>query len=192
MAPTVIVEGTWERKYAGGWADGDSKFVKAAVESGVVFVDRNDPFKWDTALDGIWGKNSSWISAAAELRWYVHHKTSGEAVNIIAHSHGGQVVALALSQGLRVSNLITVATPVREDILPFWEKGAPNLKRWVHIHSDAWRDRWQVSGSFFDGYFGLKKRMPPPAENIFEPRGHSELLDSSLWSARGWWKFLEA
>ena len=145
-----------------------------------------EPFRWTTKLDGILGENSEWARGGMALTWFCHKHSGGQRVNLIAHSHGGQVAAYALSVGLRVNALITVATPVRRDMLQAWETGTKNLRRWSHIHSDG-ADWWQWLGARLSGWLIAPREMPAPAENIYEPgRGHSELLNPTLWRERRW------
>ena len=146
----------------------------------------DEPFRWSTNLDGVLGENTDWIRWGVALTWYCHKHSQGESVNIVTHSHGGQVVAYALAQGLEVASLVTVATPVRKEMTPIWTAGAKNLWRWSHIHSDN-ADFWQWMGARFSGWFVAPREMPAPARNIYEPGvSHSELLAPELWMERGW------
>ena len=170
----VLVGGTWADSDDAPWWRPSSPFARMLAESGHKFPP--EPFRWTTKLDGILGENSEWARWGMALTWFCHKHSGGQRVNLIAHSHGGQVAAYALSVGLRVNALITVATPVRRDMLQAWETGTKNLRRWSHIHSDG-ADWWQWLGARLSGWLIAPREMPAPAENIYEPgRGHSELL----------------
>lgn len=199
---TILVAGTWGEKDLRPWWSPDSDFAGMLIEAqanplrgrrgrpgpreaGIILTP--EPFRWSTDLDGVIGENRVWETAGAALTWFAHKHSPGEAVDLVAHSHGGQVAAYALAQGLMVRNLVTVAAPVRRDMLPIWRIGAKNiLGKWHHIHSDD-QDFWQWMGARFSGWWVVPREMPLPAQNIFEPgKGHSELLDPGLWRERGW------
>ncbi|MBI4251007.1 MAG: hypothetical protein HY618_00975 [Candidatus Tectomicrobia bacterium] len=187
--PTVLVAGTWGGFNAGDWWRPGSPFAREAGRNGVRLLAPDDPFRWSTRLDGIIGDNGEWELSGEVLKWYCHAKAPGEPVNLIAHSHGGQVAAYAAARGLRVSTLITIATPVRRDMEPVYSRASGSISgRWVHIHTGR-RDRWQWLGGLGDGLLGVRREMPAPARNVLEPgRDHTSLLDPALWTERGWWK----
>lgn len=186
---TILVAGTWGDGDGDKWWRPGSPFAQMIEEADAAMPP--EPFRWTANLDGVLGENAEWARWGIALTWFAHKHSKGRRVNIIAHSHGGQVAAHALEAGLRVGTLITVATPVRRDMLPVWAAGAPNLRRWVHIHSDA-ADGWQWWGSRFSGWFIVPRDMPAPAENILEQgAGHGELLSPNLWRGKGWANLLK-
>ncbi|OGG46184.1 MAG: hypothetical protein A3F84_10400 [Candidatus Handelsmanbacteria bacterium RIFCSPLOWO2_12_FULL_64_10] len=196
MPPTVLIAGTWGDYQEESWWRPGSPFVREAVRHGVHLLDPGDPFRWSTRLDGLMGGNAEWELSGEVLKWYCHAKAPGETVNLIAHSHGGQVAAYALARGLKVGTLVTVATPVRRDMEDVYQRaclrnGLPRcVHRWVHIHTDR-RDLWQWFGELGDGLLGIRRGMPAPAENVSEPgRDHGSLLDPALWTSRGWWEWV--
>lgn len=187
--PTVAIEGTWARGEEVGWADPRSEWAKAALAAGVNLIDPDEPFEWSTALEGLRrGQHPIWETSGMALKWYCHKYAPGEPVNLIAHSHGGQVAAYALAQGLK-GNLITVATPVRGDMRKVWAKAAVNMGRWRHVYTDEpWWKGWQNFGEIFDGRFGWTRKMPAPAENVKIPgEDHSSLMDPRVWRAKRLW-----
>ena len=184
---TVLAAGTWGGYELESWWRPGSPFVQEAERNGVRLLAPDDPFHWSTRLDGLIGGNAEWDLSGEVLKWYCHAKAPGETVNLIAHSHGGQVAAYAAARGLKIGTLVTVATPVRKDMEGVYARAMENLERWVHIHTDR-RDRWQWLGAMGDGLLGVRRGMPAPAENVLEPgRDHASLLAPALWTARGWW-----
>lgn len=195
--PTILIDGTWGEKESRSWIDDGSGFVVEALIHGVNVIDLKEPFLWSTALDGyspkFWKKNHNhmvWASWGRALLYYAHWKAPGVPVNLIAHSHGGQVAAYALNYGLKVNQLITIATPVRADMAKIWTAGRPNVKSHLHIHTGK-RDMMQWLGELGDGRFGIYRRMAPPAHN-HEHKGHthSSLLHPGLWSRNKYWDLI--
>ena len=192
MSKTILISGTWGLS-SDDWWKVASPFWQMAKAHGLDMAAPDDPFIWTTALEGVKGDNREWICAAAALRWFCEAKDI-ERPNIIAHSHGGQVALMAAGQGLLIGTLTTVATPVRNDILEALDTPAgrrENIARWYHIHTGA-GDTMQLAGSLGDGEVNARRKMPPPAENIYEPDNtHSGLLEVELWRKRKWFDLLK-
>jgi RHS repeat-associated protein len=102
---TIVVHGTW--------ANGNATFQPGGQFAQTVartFGDRTVSFQWS-------GTNTTGARAAAArdlanlVRQYKF--APGEKLNIVAHSHGGNVAITAINQilGHRVDNLITLGTP---------------------------------------------------------------------------------
>lgn len=192
--PTIIVDGTWGRKNEKRWIQKDSLFVTQALDQGINLIDLDEPFDWSTLTDGTpmsGKKHNIWSSWGMALMWYAHLKARNHPVNLVCHSHGGQVAAYALEYGLKVKTLVTVATPVRQDMRKHWKAGEENYIMWFHIHTGR-RDIWQWFGEIGDGHFGIKRKMPEPAINL-ETSGetHSSLLGTNLWHKQNWWALLK-
>lgn len=190
---TVLVAGTWGERQEEDWWRPGSPFIREAQRNGVELLDPFDPFRWPTELEGVWGSNLRWELAGKFLLWYCHAKAPWERVNLFGHSHAAQVIANALAMGLLADTVVMAAGPVRKDTLPIYEAGAKNLRRWVHIHTGK-GDVWQYLGALGSGWWpwSVPRRMPAPAENIYEPgQDHASLLDPALWTARGWWNFVK-
>lgn len=186
MQKTILVSGTWGLS-SDDWWKVASPFWQTAKHHGLDLAAPDDPFMWTTALEGVKGDNREWSVAAAALRWFCKAKGI-ERPNIIAHSHGGQLPLLATFQGLDIGNLVTVATPVRGDVLS--QVIVQKIQRWVHIHTGV-GDTMQLLGELGDGEISARRKMPE-AENIYESdQTHSGLLDADLWTARGWWELLK-
>lgn len=134
----------------------------------------NDP---ETSADD--SGRVDWWAAAKSLKWYLNSQLAGE-VDIIAHSHGGQVAALAVSElGVRVRNLVTVSTPVRTAMRQFRERARRNLTgTWVHVHGDFLRDYMARLGRLGPGWCWQWTLEMPEAHNVWaKGHGHSTTLN---------------
>ncbi|MGE5275411.1 MAG: RHS repeat domain-containing protein [Acidobacteriota bacterium] len=107
---TILVHGTW--------ASGSQTFtpggrfferVAASVHDRAIAT-----FSW-SGENSIAGRTAAARSLAAFIRSYKF--APGEKLNIIGHSHGGNVAIAAINLGLgrAVDNLVTLGTPVRPD-----------------------------------------------------------------------------
>lgn len=194
-APVITVAGTWgELPGHGKWWDRDSDFWAMLVEGGLTSVDAIDPFMWSTDLDGLDNTNAGWAAAGRALFWYAAAKAPGIPVSVIAHSHGGQVLAYAAEAGLRLEHAITVATPVRSDLGRQYAVLAKVAKTWTHIYTDEkYGGAWQALGEWALGGTPWRvRREMPGARNIFLPgRSHGDLVaNANLWRSpprgQGW------
>jgi len=183
-APVLLIAGTHGREQT--WWRAESPFARELMRQGVILLDPADPFTWTTELDGIVGENKVWKDAGDKLRLYAQAK--GQArVSVVAHSHGGNVVAYAAAAGLVIDRLITVATPVRGDLAAEYGELRQAVQTvWIHLYSDA-SDWIQWLGSWFDGSWRFRRRMKGADLNFKTPAvGHSGLLDPELWRSRGY------
>lgn len=164
------------------WRPG-SPFYREAKQRGIECLS----FAWSTELDGIIGRNDDWEKGAAGL----YRQTKDlSALRIVAHSHGGNVVAYAAAKhGLRILNLVTLATPVRKDI-PYAE-AKKNIRKWTHVYG-GWRDYVQLAGSLFDGQVRFVRQMDDADQNIkVTGAGHSDLHEVRVWNESSLWSALE-
>jgi pimeloyl-ACP methyl ester carboxylesterase len=107
---TIIVHGTWAAT-SKWWQPGSSfwSYVNGIV--GNVYSGPN-PFSWSGA-----NKHSERIKAARDLvAWAKVHPAT--ELDVIAHSHGGNVCHVAMGLGLKVRKLVTLGTPIRLEYLP--------------------------------------------------------------------------
>lgn len=201
MIHYIAVAGTFGAKKQEDWHLPQSDFSKFLLESGFDQLETN-PLKrymWSTALDGIDANNTTWDAAGRALAHYIAPPLLGESLvkpedtYIIAHSHGGNVVAYACGKyGLKINGLITVGTPIRKDLYEVYQAAVPNISRHLHLHA-GWRDFWQIFGAFFDGRFGIHRKHPFATENRKVPKDHGGILRDKrlfpLWVERGWLSF---
>jgi hypothetical protein len=157
------------------------------------------PFTWSTDLGGVgFGKGDLrvWMAAGANLFEYIVPSLCPDAripsndLTLIAHSHGLQVALFGLALGLKCDTLISIGSPIRKDMADTAKLARPNVRNWIHVHSDG-SDRWQWLGELFDGHLGIVRESPLADRNDFVPKvGHSELLRDSqhfhYWIERGW------
>lgn len=204
---TVLVAGThaWRGGQTLEWFFPASLFAQflGTHDIDVVSALRGDdklPFIWSTDLGGV-GLNKDdclvWQAAGVNLFWFCvpprcpANQIPPADLNIIAHSHGLQVVLHAAgTYGLKINRLVSVSSPVREDMRKTAELARKNIAFWTHLHSD-FSDRWQWLGEMFDGHFGVVREHPLADVNVKIPKvGHSQLLRDpekfDLWIRNGW------
>lgn len=150
---------------------------------------------WSTSLDGFLGrhphKHTIWKGAAKHMLCHLERVPFAER-NIVAHSHGGQVVFYAMSYGLRIRNLITVGTPVRGDMEKTLLSGLGNVDYWHHI-CDSKTDKTSILGALFDGKLRVKHTFDLcSSQDDIKGIGHSKILNEQqsieLWNydQKGW------
>ena len=188
MTKYIAIPGTWGFK--GEEAPGDvwwaeySQFANMMSRHGLTPIGTG-PFVWSTDVDGasLWSlfgrddPHNDWQAGAWALGYYLKG-VPYEDRNIIAHSHGGQVALYAARHGIKIRNLVTIATPVRKDMQGVAQAAASNIGSWTHVYSD-WTDYMQLLGGLFDGQIAFNRRMPFAHKNIKVPHvGHSGLLNT--------------
>lgn len=197
MIRYIPVAGTHAVKRGWDWDDPNSAFNEFLKDHGIVLL-MISPLKryaWSTALDGLDATNETWDAAGRALAHYIAPPLLDtalipqEELYVIAHSHGGNVVAYACGKyGLKINGLITVGTPIRKDLEEIYEAASHNIKRHLHLHA-GWRDYMQALGALFDGRWGIHRKHPF-AKNAKMPKGHGDILrDPTLfhnWLDKGW------
>lgn len=204
MTRFLPVAGThgWRGQQAGGWWQAGSDWLAymAGAHQCVPYNARR-PFVWSTSLDGVrpfpWSprRHLGWESAGHALYAYLQPPELGGEDNgvapaprdtrIVCHSHGLQVVLYACAAGLRVQRLISVGSPVRDDMRSVADAARPQIRSWTHVHSDG-SDRWQWMGALTDGALGIVRAHPLADSNLRIPKvGHTGILTQP--SAFHWW-----
>lgn len=211
MTYILPIQGThgWDDTDTMRWWKPGSPFVNYLGTQGIDLVAAGeDPFIWDGDVDGLpyLGSRSllRWKAAGIQLRRYCKPGPAGSpegahyvpyvSRNFIAHSHGLQVVLCAAASGLRVHRLVSVSSPVRNDMRAIAEKARPNIAEWWHVASDR-SDFTQWLGEWFDGAFGIVREHPLADFNVcVKGVGHSGLLNDPalfpMWKDRGLVAFL--
>jgi hypothetical protein len=197
---TILVAGTdaWAETVAGRWYCPGSPYAAFLQAHAVEPVFGGDaaapqPFIWSTDLDGLpfRRKHVQWSAGGAALAYFARTTP----IAIVAHSHGLQVVLYACARyGLRIDRLISVSSPVRNDMAAVAAAARPNIGRWLHLHSDG-SDRWQWFGELFDGHFGVVRAHPLADKNDAVPGvGHTGVLEDAAnfhyWTERDWLTWL--
>ncbi len=107
---TIIIHGTWAAS-DDWWRPNGRLWQYINTMTGNVYSG-NDPFSWS-------GGNSTddrRIAAENLFTWVNNHPADN--LDIIAHSHGGNVCFLATRLGLKIRRLITLGTPIRTEFIP--------------------------------------------------------------------------
>ena len=159
---TIYVHGTW--------SSGEEAFPEDFRKTvNKYFVDSNEIiFNWS-------GKNrdSARKSAGAQLAQVINSYSQNhpyESINIVAHSHGGNV-ALIASNKASINNLVTLGTPIQSS----YNRGS-NLTKWINIYSTG--DRVQTLP------WGAKRTSPNADINIGLTKfGHSDLHTTNAWNS---------
>jgi hypothetical protein len=183
LTPWVGVPGTWgNHREDGRWWEPGSPLAEHLRSLGLAPL-RSDPFVWSTDLNGGFfslfrprkAKHSDWLAGGAALTYYLRN-TRLEDRNIIAHSHGLQVVLYACGfYKLEINSLVSVSGPVREDMTEVSRIARPRIGYWTHVHSPG--DRTQWFGEWFDGSLGVVRKHPLADLNVgVKGVGHSDLL----------------
>lgn len=198
MIPVLLVHGTWSadfsRKGRSQWFEPGSPFITMLERRGLD-ASYFDTFEWTGDLSGLarlWPWN--WFTTPQHRDWLACGRSIGyvldpkgcpvphEYRNVIAHSHGGQGVFHAAANGVKIHRLVTVATPVREDMEAVVAAARPNIDQWVHVFDPTLKDRMQVLGEIGDGRLGWKRRFDLADENIsIAGSGHSGVLCQPEW-----------
>jgi pimeloyl-ACP methyl ester carboxylesterase len=214
MTPILPIHGTWGADFDGAasglpqWWQAGSPFTAFMRERGLDAT-YFEPFVWSGDVAGIarllpwnWFRapgSRDWEAAARALCYHQEPRKCPVPFaerNYIAHSHGGQVALLAAASGLKIRRLVTVSTPVREDMRRTIELARPNIERWWHLYDPRpLSDRFQVLGELGDGRVGWRRAFVKADRNIAVPGvGHSGLLCEprcfSQWAQRGLLDFL--
>ena len=195
---TILVGGTHANNAARPWRAPESKFAQEARNNEVdvsIGGTIGGGFIWSTQLE-IWRfkkdmGTDTWVAAAHSLLSYIDAYCDGCA-NIIAHSHGGNVAAIAASFAWgKINHLVTVGTPVRKSLDETYSLAFLGLRgNWSHIYSTS--DWWQMFGTF--GTFNpWKKRTISYANSniLAEGKNHTELHDPALWTEKNWWELVK-
>jgi hypothetical protein len=178
------------------WFCPGHQFGQFLADQGVspTYDDGPRPFIWTTDLDGLPGRGTKdWQAGGAALSYFVrlYMQFPSWRTALIVHSHGLQVAAFAAKEhDLKIQTLISMGSPIREDLSDAYKALRANTKVWLHVHSDS-SDRFQILGELFDGRHSIVREAPLADKNDFVPKvGHTELLrDKSqyhYWVDRGW------
>lgn len=200
----------------GLWWQSGSPLMRVLTHAGLYHLNEHRPFTWSCDLNGhrFWrhwlGMNDphrDWIAGGYALSYYLWpvHQEADEYVavrerNILAHSHGGQVVFYAAAYGgLRINRLLTVGTPIRRDMQAVIEKARPNIRQWLHVRGDD--DAVALFGGIGDGRASFSRDFEqdpsrgPDWTDIVPGVGHSGVLhDPTMfyrWHHCAWIEFLK-
>jgi RHS repeat-associated protein len=140
---TIIVPGTW---YGSDWSKTNNLFINSMNSFGEIPFVMNEKDMWS---GGNVVRDRS--AAAGYLSNLINNYSfkEGEKLNLVAHSHGGNVAKEAiglLNDGIKVDNFVTLGTPVRPD----YKTDMNKVNNMVEVYSYV--DWTQMNGG---GGFGL-------------------------------------
>lgn len=207
----ALIGGTWSWRgwrTAGQWYQADSPFVAFLEAAGFEVAAKDRPFVWTSRVNGLWfqkNRHLDWDAAGANLAlwldWNDHTQGVTQPVDIvIGHSHALQVIAYAAAyHGAEIPLLVSVCSPIRDDMRATVQAARAHVGYWRHIASD-WTDRMQWCGELCDGGWGIRRNaiwsehgrvVVAANESVRYPGlGHSGLLRDpqhfDLWRSQGW------
>ncbi len=177
------------------WYHRGSPFDQLMAEHGLLRVEQDrDPTTpdrgyWSGDVGGLllqrawpWKDgHAPWKQGARELIQFIFRRWTEFAggVTLVAHSHGGQVVAYAV-EALRYEqpmplHIITVDMPVRRDMAPVYADACA-CSRWTHLYSErGWRSRFRWLGNRFG-----PRELKGATGNLEVTGGHSGILSDPV------------
>jgi RHS repeat-associated protein len=177
---TIVVHGTFAR--------GSADFRPGGVFFQAVAESVHDRAVTSLQWSGGDSHRARLEGAKALVQYIKDYKFApGEKLNIVAHSHGGNLAIAAINLGLgrAVDNLVTLGTPSRDG---YRLREPSDVRNWVNVFNSY--DQVQIrGGGDFDSQFefGGAARTHPFAHNVdwdvdFGPFGSHEALHSlSAW-----------
>lgn len=197
----IPVHGTWaidEDQTA--WWKPSGAFAQYSKRSGIIQSGHVEmPFIWSSDISGFKynlsngnSKHTDWRAGGYSLLYYLRHVPL-EARNLIIHSHGLQPVLYCASFGLELNNIISVCSPIRDDMMDVAESARPRIRNWLHIYNN--KDIFQFLGQFGDGrFFGSRKSEQADENFLLDDIRHTDILKigkrMDLWIKNGWYDFL--
>lgn len=175
----IIIHGTfarnakWWRPTGGFW-----NYIKQHVPS--LYGDP-DYFSWTGDDD-----DGQRIIAGQELvKWVASHNV--KSLDVIAHSHGGNVAFIASQLGVKIRKLINLGTPIRTEYIPNLDNiGALynvfSTGDWVQ-QPGAWGNKRGEGRTLADTRKITNRRASNDGHG--SNPGHSELHEENTWNASG-------
>lgn len=205
MARVLLVSGTCGRRTP--WWRIGHPFVRALTTAqGHALAAPSEGrswWGWTTRLDGVLGRDDSWIEAAASLYWYTMLEAQAPDA-VIAHSHGGNVLALAAHRGAHFGSVVTVGTPRRRTLASAYRALQRQSRRWTHLYTpgDAWQilGTWRArrpltslvwNGEMPDAHVNIRVTGLPRWRRWTGLSHTSDLLDPARWTREQWWGLLD-
>jgi RHS repeat-associated protein len=166
---TIVVPGTWHKDTV--WNQNNQLYLNAAKTFNETPVLFNDRTLWNGG-----NNHNDRMLAGNNLADFINNYqfAEGEKLNIVAHSHGGNVVKIAshmLNEDISIDNFVTLGTPVRPD----YPTNMSVVKNMVEVYSN--NDFVQVNGGnkyqlrALPGYVANGARTPFSFNNYSYERG---------------------
>lgn len=209
----IPIQGTesWSWGVTGQWWQSGSPFTDFMASEGFQIVNPSRPFLWSTDLNGHKGwlrwlrfandtDHKDWQAGGASLLYYIDGGAKDCSIpyqdrNLIAHSHGLQVVLYACMMGLQIRRLISVGSPIRNDMREEMKAARQQIGYWLHVY-DVDDDPTQAAGELGDGRIGIIRACKDAHLSIgLKDIGHSRLLRDhkrfDLWKSEHLLEFLK-
>lgn len=176
--------------YLDEWFTDDSVFTNTLRARNFIPIRGGDsrPFRWDGVINGLGDHQEAWKAGADSLFYFIRDLPYAN-MNLIAHSHGGQLALTLASQGVKIRSLITVGTPYRYDV-PV-DRAEKFIEYHQHIY-DVKFDIIQWLGSLGDGKISNERRFLFPnvinygLQNIKHSRILREEKYIKYWNEQPW------
>lgn len=191
MIAVTAIAGTWAWK-SQWWQDGSTFWAYMRLHGIGPARIGGLPFRWSTDLGNSWkfweSRRSDWEAGGDALAYYLDALPERERV-VVAHSHGGQLAFCCARLGVQIDRLVTVATPVRNDMKQIVDDARPYIRSWWHV-CDEKSDKTAWWGAFGDRKIGNSRVFTQANEVVKLPKiGHSKLLNDPnklpLWEQSG-------
>jgi pimeloyl-ACP methyl ester carboxylesterase len=188
----VAIAGT--HGWRDGWATDDQSDFALQMHAHnfhMIRTDQGDAFQWSGDLNGLLHR-TDWQAGAMALAYFLDGVPYDDR-NLIAHSHGGQVVFHYVALGRKIRTLTTVGTPPRSDVPMLLAK--PYIGFHQHIYDEK-VDWMGWLGQFGEHDLNKSRKMPYADLNIsVKDISHSKILRDAayipLWFGQGWAQRLE-
>lgn len=210
-AAVGTIAGTWGRgdpdDVSGSllWWRPPSVFIANLTHAGLSVVSETDYYDWSTNLDGVRGRNDDWQTSGKALYWWWVAQ-GRPSLSLIGHSHAAQVIACALQYSstmlipMRLDHLVTVGSPVREDMDIVWERTRWQIDDWTHLYTEEVFNLFnqdlgyqEIGSRPHSGNFPFTRLMRHADRNveIVPAVTHHGLILSHLWNEKDIWRFLK-
>jgi hypothetical protein len=196
----IPIHGTWaidENETA--WWKTTGPFAQFARRNAMHQWNKLPPFIWSSDINGIGytflapkTKLVDWLAGGWSLVYYLQNVPE-EHRNFIVHSHGLQPLLFCASFGYYIHNVVSVCSPIRNDMEDITVRARPYIHKWLHIYDQA--DRTQFLGQIGDGnWFGSRASKYADENHKLEKIDHSLILKKDsmmhLWLTQGWFDYL--
>lgn len=195
LTTALLIPGTHARSGPGKreWWHADQALPRAFRAHGYT----PDALKWTTELDGVIGPSRRWRDAGEKLGLYLHLHP---ARCVLAHSHGGNLVPIAVlaERDVQIPTLVTAGTPVRQEYEVLYQRMmlTGRVTRWLHLFAvgDGWQwwgSRPPVTSWWRPSAWQAERTMRWATENRDAgPVGHRGLVDPAVLERVGLWTWL--
>jgi hypothetical protein len=148
---TIVIPGTWYD---------ETYWRKQGVLERVSKTFGEQAMLWTKNWSGDNSKEARAKGAKELVEFIKNYKFApGEKLNIVSHSHGGNVAFLvSQSTSHKIDNLVTLGTPIRSDYKP----AENNIGQHLNVYSE--HDYVQINGGFTSGGFSSRYQMSQPHE----------------------------